>query len=130
MESILKYLLYAISAVALITGINVLIGGAAAVPGSLGPVEATVDNELRFFSVYWVAFGVFCFWVARNIRTQRIFIPFIALFFFLGGVGRLISTLVVGNPANVLIPAMVLEFVLPVIIYLFYVKLNNKLANG
>ncbi|GLQ30719.1 DUF4345 domain-containing protein [Litoribrevibacter albus] len=122
MESTLKYLLYAISAVALITGLNVVIGGAAAVPGSLGSVEATVDNELRFFSIYWVAFGVFCFWVARNIDTQFFFIPFIALFFFLGGVGRLISTLTIGNPASILVPAMVLEFVLPVLIYWLYVK--------
>lgn len=126
MESALKYLLYAISAVALITGINVLVGGAAAVPGSMGPVEATVDNELRFFSVYWVAFGVFCFWVARNISAQFTFIPFIAIFFFLGGVGRLVSTLAIGTPAMVLVPAMVLEFVLPVIIYLLYVKLDKK----
>jgi len=122
MESTLKYLLYAISAVALITGANVLIGGADAVPGSSGPVEATVDNELRFFSVYWVAFGVFCFWVARNINTQAFFVPFIALFFLLGGIGRLVSTLAIGAPASILVPAMVLEFVLPVVIYGLYWK--------
>lgn len=122
MESTLKYLLYAISVVALVTGANVLIGGAAAVPGSLGPVEATVDNELRFFSVYWVAFGVFCFWVARNLSSQVFFVPFIALFFLLGGVGRLVSTLTIGAPAFVLVPAMVLEFVLPVVIYWLYWK--------
>jgi uncharacterized protein DUF4345 len=122
MESILKYLLYAIAVVALVTGANVLIGGAAAVPGSLGSVEATVDNELRFFSVYWVAYGAFCFWVARNLRSQSFFVPFIALFFLLGGVGRLISTLTIGSPAFVLVPAMVLEFVLPVAIFGLYWK--------
>ena len=120
MESTLKYLLYAISVVAIVSGVNVLIGGAASVPGSLGPVEATVDNELRFFSVYWIAFGVFCFWVARNINNQHSFIPFIALFFFFGGVGRLISTLSIGAPASILVPAMILEFVLPVVIYVLY----------
>lgn len=122
MELMLKSLLYMISIVALVTGANVLIGGAAAVPGSLGAVEATVDNELRFFSVYWVAFGVFCFWVARNIASQSFFIPFIALFFLLGGIGRLISMLAIGSPAPVLVPAMVLEFVLPVVIFLLYWK--------
>lgn len=126
MESTLKYLLYAISAVALVTGGKVLVGGAAAVPGSLGPVEATVDNELRFFSVYWMAFGSFCFWVARNMSTQAFFIPFIALFFLFGGLGRLISTLAIGSPASILVPAMVLEFVLPFVIYLLYVKLKKK----
>lgn len=122
MESTLKYLLYAIAAVALVTAANVLIGGAAAVPGSLGPVDTTVDNELRFFSVYWGAYGVFCFWVARNLGSQIFFVPFIALFFLLGGVGRLVSTLTIGSPAFVLVPAMVLEFVLPMLIFWLYWK--------
>lgn len=125
MESVLKYLLCAIAAVALISGLNVLVGGAAAVPGSLGAVEATVDNELRFFSVYWIAFGVFCFWVARHLSTHAFFIPFIAAFFFLGGVGRLLSMLTIGSPSNALIAAMVLEFVLPLVICFLYLKRNT-----
>ncbi len=125
MESTLKYVLYAISLVALVTGLNVLIGGAAAIPGALGGVEATVDNELRFFSIFWIAYGAFCFWVAKNIKDQSVFIPVIALVFFLGGVGRLISTLLVGPPADILMPAMILELVLPIVIYTFYWKLNK-----
>lgn len=126
MESTLKYILFAISAVALVTGVSVLVGGASAVPGSSGAVEATVDNELRFFSVYWVAFGVLCFWVARNISAQHRFIPFITLFFLLGGVGRLISTLIIGTANPVLVAAMVLEFVLPVVMYVFYRKYQSR----
>lgn len=122
MESALKITLYLISLVALITGINAVIGGAASVPGSLGPVEATVDNELRFFAVYWVAYGSFCFWVARNMRTQVSFIPFIALFFFLGGIGRLISIFAIGSPSAVLVSAMILELLLPIAMCFFYVK--------
>ncbi len=130
MESVLRYLLFIISAVAVVTGVNVFLGGAAAVPGSLGSVEATVDNELRFFSVYWVAFGVVCFWVARNLNTQYSFIPFIALFFFIGGVGRLVSILAIGVPAGILLPAMFLEFVLPVVIYVLYLKRYKKDITG
>ena len=122
MESTLKVILYAIALVALVTGANVMIGGAAAVPGALGGVEATVDNELRFFSVFWLAYGGFCFWVARNLAEQSKFVPFIAGVFFLGGMARLVSTLVIGPPASILIPAMVLEFVLPVVIYVVYRK--------
>ncbi len=43
------------------TGLNVLIGGAPAIPGAVPGTEATVDNELRFFSVFWLAYGGFCF---------------------------------------------------------------------
>ena len=122
MESTLKYILYAMALVAAITGLNVLFGGASAIPGSSGGVEATVDNELRFFSVFWLAYGGFCYWVARHIQAQYRFIPFIALAFFVGGLGRLISMVSVGTPATVLIPAMILELVLPLIIYAIYRK--------
>ena len=126
MEATLKYVLYAMSLVAILTGVNVLVGGAEAIPGASGAVEATVDNELRFFSVFWLAYGGFCFWVARNIQEQSFFVPFIALVFFLGGVGRLVSTLVIGTPASILIPAMILEFVIPVVLYVCYRKLVKK----
>lgn len=129
MESTLKYLLYVIAVVALVSGVNVFIGGGAAVPGSLGHVEATVDNELRFFSVYWVAFGVFCFWVARNLQAQKGFVPFIALFFLLGGIARLVSILSVGSPAFVLIPAMVLEFLMPALLYGLY-RTSSKVSGS
>ncbi len=130
MESTLKYVLYAIALVALVTGLNVLIGGASAIPGAIGGVEATVDNELRFFSIFWLAYGAFCFWVAKNIKDQSVFIPIIAMVFFLGGVGRLLSTLLVGPPASILIPAMILELVLPVVIYALYWKLNKTLTKS
>jgi hypothetical protein len=126
MESALKYILYIIGVVAAITGLNVLLGGASAIPGSTGGVEATVDNELRFFSVFWLAYGAFCFWVARNIQAQYKFIPAIALAFFVGGLGRLISMFSAGPPASILIPAMILEFVIPVLIYGIYWKLYIK----
>lgn len=122
MELSLKLILYGIALVAVATGLNVLVGGAPAIPGATTGVEASVDNELRFFAVFWMAYGAFCVWVARNIKQQHFFIPYIALVFLLGGVGRLISYFMVGPPASILIPAMVLEFVLPVIIYGLYRK--------
>jgi hypothetical protein len=129
MESFLKYSLLAIAVVALFTSMNVLIGGASAIPGVAGSVEATVDNELRFFSVFWLAFGGFCFWVAMNIREQFKFIPFISLVFFVGGVGRLCSLLLVGQPENMLFLAMILEFILPPVIYLTYQAQSKKASH-
>mgnify|MGYP000079568449 CR=1 FL=1 len=126
MESTLKYILYLMAVVVAITGLNVLFGGASAIPGSMGGTEATVDNELRFFSVFWLAYGAFCFWIARNIQAQYKFIPFISLAFFIGGLGRLFSILFVGAPASILIPAMILEFIIPLIIFALYYKLYHK----
>lgn len=130
MESVLRYILYAIALVAVVTGLNVLIGGAAAIPGATAGVEATVDNELRFFSMFWLAYGAFCFWIARNLKEQLFLVPFVALVFFLGGVGRLISTLVIGPPASALIGAMVLEFVVPVAVYVIYRNVRTRDIHG
>ncbi len=126
MELTLKYLLYTIFVVSLVTGLNILIGGALAVPGVTIGVQPQIDNELRFFSMFWVAYGGFCFWVARNICERNQFIPVIAIVFFLGGIGRLFSTVMVGSPGNFLIGAMVVEFVLPVVVYAIYKKQGNK----
>jgi len=123
MKLVLTGILYLISLVALVTGLNVIIFGAASIPGSAGAVEATVDNELRFFAVFWLAYGGFCFWVAKNIVEQNYFIPVIASVFFLGGLGRLISMLTIGSPASILIPAMFLEFFIPIVIFILYRKL-------
>jgi hypothetical protein len=112
--------------VALLSGINVLIGGASKIPGASEAVEATIDNELRFFSVFWSAYGIFCFWVAKNIHKQSFFIPYIALVFFIGGIGRLISMLTIGLPASVLIPIMILEFIIPIILYGIYRRVYKK----
>jgi len=128
MESVLKYSLLAIAFVALCTGINVLIGGASAIPGATGGAEAAIDNELRFFSVFWLAFGGFCFWVARNPQTQHHYIPWILLVFFISGIGRLCSVILTGLPGNILFMAMIIEFVLPIALYYLYHKQRKKLA--
>ncbi len=125
-QSVIKYMLYAIAIVALLTGLNVVIGGATAIPGVTTAVEASVDNELRFFAVFWLAYGGFCLWVANNLSERQPFVAFIALVFFLAGMARLGSTLLVGNPGNVLLGAMVVEFILPIAVYFFYLR-NNKL---
>jgi hypothetical protein len=126
MESTLKYILYTIFIVSLVTGLNILIGGALAVPGASIAVQPQIDNELRFFAMFWVAYGGFCFWIARNIRERNHFIPVIAFVFLLGGIGRLFSMVMVGSPGSFLIGAMVLEFVLPLVIYVIHKKQSNK----
>ncbi|NRB40463.1 MAG: DUF4345 domain-containing protein [Pseudomonadales bacterium] len=122
MESILKYILYTLFVVCLLTGLNILIGGALSVPGATIGVQAQIDNELRFFSMFWLAYGGFCLWVGRDISARNHFIPFIALVFFLGGVGRLFSVLMVGNPGSFLMAAMIVEFVLPLAMFAIYKK--------
>lgn len=120
MKTSLQYLLYALALVAIASGVNVIVGGAAAIPGANGSIVATADNELRFFAVFWVAYGSFCFWVGRNLAQQIMFVPPLALTFFVGGVARLMSVLQLGSPGLFLIVAMILEWLLPCLIMLLY----------
>lgn len=120
MKTSLQYLLYALALVAIASGVNVIVGGAAAIPGANGSIVATADNELRFFAVFWVAYGSFCFWVGRNLPRQLMFVPVLALTFFMGGVARLVSVLQLGSPGLFLIVAMILEWLLPCLIMLLY----------
>ena len=92
-------------------GLNVFIGGAAAIPGATGPVEATADSELRFFAAFWIGYGLMSLWVGLRLQERRHFVIPIALCFLLGGIGRLISSLSIGLPSGILIGAMVLEFI-------------------
>jgi hypothetical protein len=61
-QAIIKFMLYTIAGVALLTRINVVIGGAAAIPRVTTEVEDSVDNKLRFFAIFWLAYGGFSFW--------------------------------------------------------------------
>ena len=121
-NKVLRFVLSAIAVVALLTGINVLVGGASAVPGAGEPLDPAVDNELRFFSVFWVAYGAFSFWVAKNIKQQMHFVPMLAVIFLLGGFARLLSVFSLGLAHPILTAAMLLEFVLPILIFYLYRK--------
>ena len=121
-----KVILNAICLISVLSGLNVIFGGAMAIPG-VSAVEASIDNELRFFAVYWLAYGVFSFWVTRNLSERYNFLPSIAVVFFLSGVARLLSIIFVGDPIFMFIPVMFIELLLPFVIYYLYIKLKNQL---
>ncbi len=91
-------------------------------PDYRGPIDASIDNELRFFSVFWVGFGFFCFSVARAIEKNRHFIPYIALLFFLSGIGRLVSLIFVGKPINLFVGVMFLELFMSPALYFLHIR--------
>ena len=121
-----KLVLYSLFGVACITGLNVFLNGVASVPGYQGQVDASVDNELRFLSVFWVGFGIFCLSVARELDENRHFIPYIALLFFLSGIGRLASFIIVGKPVVLFVGVMSLELFVPVILYYMHIDFKRK----
>jgi hypothetical protein len=76
-------------------------------------VNATSDGEDRFFAGLVFSFGVALVWCSREAERKRIYINLLAAVFFVGGVGRLISLVVVGAPHPFYIAMLVLELGLP-----------------
>jgi hypothetical protein len=143
---ILQVLLFALGGAAIGIGLMVFLLGAQAVnvvqsvfdsitgrTASPQTITPTIDSEMRFYSTLWFSYGVLLIWVARTMaqwvaRTvfQRMRIVLIlAAIFFAGGIGRLLSHLLVGAPHPVFTVLMVIELVYPVVLGVLYLRLRS-----
>lgn len=82
--------------------------------------SVNVDNEFRFYAVFWVAYGGFLIQTSQNILKYSQRIPFLLGLFFLGGLGRLLSYFAYGLPHTLFTVLLVIELVLPTILYLLW----------
>lgn len=116
-EKIVRLLLIGIFIVASATGFNVILQGVSGIPEDGLISQASVDNELRFMAVFWVAFGVYCFTLSKNVLDNKRSILYIAIVFLCSGLARLLSYLTVGEPIGLFVGAMALELSLPLLIF-------------
>ena len=128
-ESMIRFLLIGICLVATITGLNIIVLGIGGIPNPDLLVQASVDNELRFMSVFWVAFGIYCFGLSRNVSENLRSVVNVAIIFFCSGLARLLSFILVGEPITLFIGVMILEFVLPMVLWVL-VWMANRNAEG
>jgi len=85
--------------------------------GPMSPVwPPTMDSELRFYAPFWGAYGILLIVVARDPPRLGRWVPWLALLFFAGGVGRAISWLAVGPPHPFFLLLMAIELVTPPIL--------------
>lgn len=104
---------YLFSAIALVTGALALTLGLAMVPDAQ-VIEASSDNEFRFFSAFWLGYGLLCVWVARDLASRGGFVPALAAVMFLAGIGRTLSSLLVGEPIQLYVIGSFIELILPI----------------
>jgi hypothetical protein len=62
------------------------------------PPDATLDSNLRFYSGVWFGLGLVAFWIIPRIEQETNFFRALWLMIFIGGIGRLLSLLLVGQP--------------------------------
>jgi hypothetical protein len=78
-----------------------------------GPWPPSMDSELRFYAALWGAYGIALLLASSRPEVWRRSIPYLALTFFLGGVGRAVSHLELGAPHPFFTLLMAIELALP-----------------
>jgi Domain of unknown function (DUF4345) len=73
-----------------------------------------MDSELRFYAVLWGAYGIVTIRTARGLPQGLNRVPWLALVFLLGGIGRALSLFSVGTPHPFFTTLMVIEIALPI----------------
>jgi hypothetical protein len=86
--------------------------GIDSVPGE-GSAGATVDSRERFYGAIFLGYGLAWVWAARTRPISPTAVRWLAGIFLLGGVGRLLSLAVHGEPHWFQIVLTVVELVLP-----------------
>lgn len=89
-----------------------------------------VDSELRFFAPFFVAYGGLVFLCAKHLRTHLYYVPHLLGIFLLGGLGRVLSYVIIGTPHPMFIPLMAIEVGLPIILYFLYTRVVANLSQG
>ncbi len=128
---LLKAGLYFISIAAVLIGSAIAIFGINPVGQFFNAIISTVynagpltelgtpndDSELRFYSIFFVAYGVILFQTARELKRHGHRLPLLLGLFFLGGIARLLSYLTVGQPHALFMLLMIIELTMPPILY-------------
>lgn len=133
-NAILRSGLYFISIAAVLIGSAIAIFGINPVGQFFNAIISTVynagpltelgtpndDSELRFYSVFFVAYGVILFQTARDLTRHGHRLPLLLGLFFLGGIARLLSYLTVGQPHALFMLLMTIELAMPPLLYCFW----------
>jgi hypothetical protein len=106
----------------IVTGIVTLLGIRDPIYRRLGlPSSPILDSNLRFFGGIWLGLGLAMLWLVPTIEHQGVLFRALWMAVFLGGLGRLLSWIVIGAPPVPFIGFTLLELVgSPLFIYWQY----------
>ncbi|ODM72834.1 DUF4345 domain-containing protein [Bradyrhizobium elkanii] len=85
--------------VPILTGIITMLGVSDPLYASSGvPALPVLDSNLRFFGGVWLGLGLVLIWLVPRIESEGVLFRVVWGGIFLGGIGRLLSMLMVGLP--------------------------------
>jgi uncharacterized protein YjeT (DUF2065 family) len=83
----------------ILTGIITMLGVSDPLYASSGvPAMPVLDSNLRFFGGVWLGLGLALLWLVPRIESEGVLFRVVWGGIFLGGIGRLLSTVMVGLP--------------------------------
>ena len=85
-----------------------------------GLANANVDSEMRFYSVYFAAFGAITVHTGWHLSTQQHLVPWLALLFFASGTARGLSWLALGPPHPLFAILLAIELTLPIVLIILW----------
>jgi hypothetical protein len=108
----------ALGILAIVTGVMAVAGGPAGMLDGQA-TTATVDSEVRFMAVYWLAYGIGTLYLVPRIASlSTLYRGWLAVM-FASGVARAISFLLNGAPHPVIAAAILVELLLPPVLFLW-----------
>jgi hypothetical protein len=108
----LQIAMTALGAIPVVTGVIAMMGLSDPLYANLNlPRDATLDSNMRFFGGVWLGLGLSAWWLVPRVDTQTALFRAVWLMIALGGIGRLVSMLLVGPPLVPFIGFTVLEIV-------------------
>lgn len=85
--------------VPILTGIITMLGVSDPLYASSGvPALPVLDSNLRFFGGVWLGLGLALLWLVPRIESEGVLFRVVWGGIFLGGIGRLLSMVMVGLP--------------------------------
>lgn len=91
--------------------------------------HANPDSELRFYSAFFLAFGIALVIVGKNLDKYLSWVPVLATIFFIGGCARVFSLIQFGEPHMFFNILMAVELVLPIIILCIWFIVDRASAD-
>jgi hypothetical protein len=75
------------------------------------PPIVLLDTNLRFFSGAWVGLGLALYWLIPTIERQTVLFRVLWGMIFIGGIGRLLSVVMLGRPPVAFVAFTAIEIV-------------------
>ena len=109
----LRGLTYALGGVATAAGLDTAIRGARSLPGEHAVADPAIESELRFYSGFYVAYGLTALRIARRADRDVLGLRALAGALFLSGLARGAAWRAAGTPNRGQRALLAVELVLP-----------------